>query len=104
MADESTATIKATFTTREAADIAVERLVQEIGINRADVFVEAAGSENTAGTEQSGGDAANSPAEGSAMEPATNGAIMVSADVAASNLDAIRQALRETGASEVTSE
>jgi len=41
MSDDSIATISGTFATREAADRAVEHLVQEHGIDRADIFVQA---------------------------------------------------------------
>jgi hypothetical protein len=33
-------TTSATFKTREAADLAIERLVQQHGISRADIFVQ----------------------------------------------------------------
>jgi hypothetical protein len=102
MADESTTTINATFATREAAEIAVERLVQEIGIDRTDIFIEAAGGDNTAGSQASGGDAAPSDIEGSALEPATNGEIKVSADVATANVESIQQAFRDAGAADVS--
>ena len=42
------------FHSREDADAVVERLVQEYGVNRADIFVAAAGTENSAGDERSG--------------------------------------------------
>ena len=46
----------AKFDTRRDAETAVEHLVQEHGINRADVFVRAAGKANTAGVRAAGGD------------------------------------------------
>ena len=42
-------TLKATFATRREAEMTVERLVQEYGIERTDIFVVADGDENTAG-------------------------------------------------------
>lgn len=57
MSDDSTKTMWATFATREAADHAVEHLVQQCGIIRTDVFVEPEMGANTAGTAPSGGDA-----------------------------------------------
>lgn len=57
MADDSTTTIRATFETREAADLAVEHLVQQHGISRPDIFIQSASERNTAGSAPSGGDA-----------------------------------------------
>jgi len=56
MADDSVKTVCGTFATREEAERAVEHLVQEHGINPADVFVRAQGQRNSAGTETSGAD------------------------------------------------
>lgn len=53
-----TATIERTFNTRRDAELAVERLVQEHGFERTDVFVSSAGDENSAGENRSGGDTA----------------------------------------------
>ncbi|ARM16091.1 UNVERIFIED_ORG: hypothetical protein GGE63_005932 [Rhizobium esperanzae] len=55
MADDSTTTIRATFETREAADRAVEHLVQQHGISRPDIFIQSANNRNTAGAAPSGG-------------------------------------------------
>ncbi|EJL26232.1 hypothetical protein [Novosphingobium sp. AP12] len=52
------ATIERTFESRRDAELAVERLVQEYGFERTDVFVSAAGDENSAGGTPSGGDTA----------------------------------------------
>ena len=49
-------TLNATFETRREAEMTVERLVQEHGLNRADIFIAPAGDENTAGEEQGGSD------------------------------------------------
>lgn len=62
MADDSTTTIRATFRTREAADLAVEHLVQQHGISRPDIFIQSATDRNTAGSEPSGGDASHAAA------------------------------------------
>jgi hypothetical protein len=48
--DESTITIRARFRTREAADLAVEHLVQQVGISRPDIFIQSASDQNTNGT------------------------------------------------------
>lgn len=55
MADDSTTTIRATFESREAADLAVEHLVQHHGISRPDIFVQSASDQNTTGSQVSGG-------------------------------------------------
>ncbi len=59
MERDSTTTIRATFETREAADLAVEHLVQQHGILRPDIFVQSASDGNTAGARPSGGDASH---------------------------------------------
>jgi bifunctional non-homologous end joining protein LigD len=61
MADGSTTTIRATFDTREAADLAVEHLVQQHGISRPDIFIQSATNRNTTGSRPSGGDASHDP-------------------------------------------
>jgi hypothetical protein len=47
MIDESTKTLTATFETREAADLAIEHLVQVQGLDRADISVRAVGASNS---------------------------------------------------------
>ncbi|MFK4874315.1 hypothetical protein [Novosphingobium sp. ZW T3_23] len=51
-------TIERTFSSRREAELAVERLVQEHGFERTDVFISSAGNENSAGNTPSGGDTA----------------------------------------------
>lgn len=51
--------LRATFDTRERADLAVEHLVQEHGVDRSAIFVEPVDDENSAGIRVSGGDAAS---------------------------------------------
>lgn len=62
MAEDSTATIRAMFETRDAADIAVEHLVQQHGISRPDIFIQSASYQKTTGTHSSRGDVARSDA------------------------------------------
>lgn len=95
MSDDSIKTICGTFSTREAADRAVEHLVQEHGIHRADIFVQPRDERNT------GADAAPNQAEGSQFEPALRGSILVSADVGGEKISETEQALRDAGASEI---
>ncbi len=49
-------TIIGSFSTRRQAELAVEHLVQEHGIARTDVFIQAQGRANSAGTELAGAD------------------------------------------------
>lgn len=91
MADESTATIRATFDTREAADVAVEHLVQQHAISRPDIFVQSASDQNTTGTHSSRGDVTRSDAP-------HKGEIEISADIAASRMRDVKKSLADSGA------
>ena len=76
------ATLKATFETRREAEMTVERLVQEHGIERTDVFIAATGDENTVGGEQAGSDTeAGAPSPEARNDAPLNGAVTVSVDV-----------------------
>lgn len=99
--DDNVRTIRGTFATREAADLAIEHLVQEHGIDRADIFVQAKGAANTSGIAPSGGDASGD-GEGSELDPARRGEIEVSADVSREELATAEQAFREAGAAHLT--
>jgi hypothetical protein len=75
-------TLNATFDTRREAEMTVERLVQEHGIDRADIFIAAAGDENSAGEEQAGSDTeAGDPSPEARDDAALNGAVTVSVDI-----------------------
>ncbi|WP_312223693.1 hypothetical protein [Rhizobium rhizoryzae] len=95
MADDSTATIRAMFDTREAADLAVEHLVQQHGISRPDIFIQSASDQNTTGTHSSRGDVARSDAT-------HEGVIEVSADIAASKMQDVQKSLTDSGAIRVS--
>ena len=75
-----TRTITGLFDTRREAEMAVERLVQEHGLDRSRVSAHAAGAENTSGTVASGSDAADAAA-GEPVEGVRKGRIAVSAEV-----------------------
>jgi hypothetical protein len=80
MSDDSTTTIRATFPTREAADLTIEHLVQQHGISRPDIFVQPVASENSAGSAPSGGDVgSNGDAR---IDAPLESEIEVSADIA----------------------
>ncbi|EXS69313.1 hypothetical protein [Sphingobium sp. Ant17] len=56
-----TQTIERSFATRQQAELAVERLVQEHGFERDDIFVSARGEQNSAGEANSDEAADNGP-------------------------------------------
>jgi hypothetical protein len=79
--------ISGSFETRRHAEMAVERLVQEFGIERTDIFIAALGDANSAGTEADGSDnEAASPSPDGRDDAALNGEVTVSVDL---NDDAI---------------
>lgn len=72
-------TLTARFSTRRAAELAIERLVQEHGVDRNDLSVRAEGTQNTSGREISGSDDPSGPPTTEAREDAAlNGAVLVS--------------------------
>jgi hypothetical protein len=90
-------TLTARFKTRRDAEMSVERLVQEYGIERTDIFVAAAGPENTVGEEEAGSDTEGNEqgAEGR-DDAALNGAVEVSVDLEDEKLATkVRQAFEE---------
>lgn len=90
-------TLSAEFETRRDAEMAVERLVQDYGIERTDIFISAAGSDNTVGTQAAGADVESGhPDTEVDANPALNGAITVSVDVEDDGkVDRVRSALNE---------
>lgn len=56
-------TLSGTFDSRRQADLAVERLVQELGNERTDIF-SPAGADNSAGSMRDGADGSTIGAEG----------------------------------------
>ena len=99
-------TITATFSTRRQADVAVEQLVQEFGIERTDVFVVPEAGENSAGTRPDGADVESGhPDVDPAGDPALKGGLVVSIDLADdSALAKVRAALEEHGGRDVATE
>jgi len=97
------ATLTATFNTRRQADLALERLVQELGIERADVFLVPEGNENSAGSDPDGADAESGhPGVDPASDPALAGGIVLSVDLSdEANVGDVRAALRELGGQDV---
>ncbi|NNH60342.1 hypothetical protein HLI01_26805 [Rhizobium laguerreae] len=101
MADDSTTTIRARFETREAADLAVEHLVQQHGISRPDIFIQSASDGNSAGSAPSGGDASHD--DGARRDAPLEGEIEVSVDIASRQVAAVQRSLRAAGAVRVSS-
>lgn len=92
--------LAATFSTREAADLAVEHLVQEHRVDPLAIFVEAVGDNNSVGAVRSGGDspAARSPGRDDAP---LNGTLRVTLATDGRNVSQLRKVLAEAGAVEV---
>jgi hypothetical protein len=108
-------TITGSFNTRREAEMAVEHLVQDYGLDRSAVNVRPAGEENTSGNVASGADAAErhrgsgAPGDpiGDVIQPEGQraeaggigkGAILVSAEVDEDKLDRARASFKEYGA------
>ncbi|KPF46834.1 hypothetical protein [Rhizobium sp. AAP43] len=95
MADNATKTLRATFETREAADLAVEHLVQQHGISRPDIFIQSTSDQNTTGTRSSRGDVDRSDAP-------HEGEIEVSVDIASNLVPTVQRSFGEVGAIRVS--
>ena len=97
-------TLNATFETRREAEMTVERLVQEHGIERANVFIAANGDENSAGEEQAGSDGdAGEPSPEPRGDAPLNGAVSVSVDIEDDAKAAkVREAFAEFNADDVS--
>ncbi|WP_062018571.1 hypothetical protein [Aureimonas sp. AU4] len=96
-------TLTALFETRRDAEMTVERLVQEHGVERSDIFVFAAGDANTAGVEPAGSDVkADQPSMPQRDDAPLNGSIEVSVDIEEEDRAAvIRQAFSEFHAHDI---
>ena len=100
MSDDSNVTIRANFTTREAADLAVEHLVQQQGISRPDIFIQSATDENSAGSQASGGDVSHEG--GSREDGALDAEIEVSVDITSDQIAAVQRIFGDVGAIRVS--
>jgi len=98
-------TIVANFDTRRDAETAVEHLVQEHGIERADIFVRAPGKANTAGTRPAGADVESGhPGVERHGNPELSGPIEVSVECDAGQTTVVRSALEKAGATRLRGE
>lgn len=92
-------TIIGEFDTRRGAELAVEHVVQECGVPRSDVFVQASGGANTVGTHPAGSDAKAAPAPEGHQK--LEGLIEVSVDFHGDAPERIADALKGAGAKTV---
>lgn len=91
-------TLTGTFDSRDQADMAVERLVQEIGIERTDIFVTASGPDNSAGNRTGGADSETVDQDERDDVPLAGG-IMVSINLQDdAKVEVVTAALEEFGA------
>jgi len=92
----------AVFRTRADADLAIEHLAQEYGIDPAFIYVEPVDAENSVGVVASGGDhAAGAPSHHERPDAPLNGSIQLTVPVKHARLPALIKALEETGAVDI---
>ena len=95
-------TIIASIETRRDAEVAVEHLVQQHGVERSDVFIQAEGAANRAGSKLAGADVESGhPGVEKRGDPALNGPIEVSVDCQGTDVRELEQALKEAGVRQV---
>ncbi|MDU0343715.1 hypothetical protein [Bosea rubneri] len=92
-------TLRGLFDTRRDAEMTVERLVQEHGIDRADILIAAAGPSNTAGERVAGADAkAGELSSATRSDAKLDGPIEVAVDIEDANKAAsVRESITEFG-------
>ena len=94
--------ITAVFRSRADADLAIEHLAQEYGIDPAFIYVEPVADENSAGTVPSGGDrAALGPSHADRPDAPLHGAIQLTVSFARNDQYVLRSALKEYGALDI---
>ncbi|MBA2934530.1 hypothetical protein HZF05_10525 [Sphingomonas sp. CGMCC 1.13654] len=96
----------ARFATRRAADLAIEHLVQDMGIERTDIFVSADGADASSGETADGADVESGhPGVPAEKDPALGEAIIVSIDLANErDRDGVVGRLKDLGATSVETE
>lgn len=96
-------TLTAKFNSRRDAEMVVERLVQEHGVERTVIFVAPEGAENSAGGAPSGSDTeAGAPSPAGRGDAQLDGRVVVSVDIEDEALARrVRDAFGEFGASDV---
>ncbi len=100
------ATLKGSFETRRDAEMAIERLVQEYGVERTDIFIAPEGEQNSVGEEIDGSDAqAAEPGFDERDDGAFAGRILLSVDLdEGEKAAAVRSAFEEFGAGGITAD
>ncbi len=94
--------VVAYFDNRREAELALEHLIQERGIERTDVFLQARGAANTAGVKAAGADVESGhPGVAKRGSPKLDGEIELSVDCHGSERDMVMKTLKETGAKTV---
>ncbi|WFU31650.1 hypothetical protein QA635_34955 [Bradyrhizobium brasilense] len=85
-------TVIAEFHTRQAAELAVEHIVQDCGVPGGDVFVRPAGAANTTGDRPAGADAkaAQMPKQGGMLESPIEASLGFHEDVPTRVADALK--------------
>ena len=88
-------TLIARFETRRDAEVAVEHLVQQYGIERLDIFIQAEGAANSAGSKLAGADIESGhPGVEKRGDPALNAPIEVSVDCHGADVREMEHALK----------
>lgn len=94
--------LSAEFATRAQADLAIEHLVQEHGVERATIFVEPIASENTSGVAISGGDASSGrPVSDGRSDAPLHGGLKLSVATTSGNRAILQGALEGAGATSI---
>lgn len=95
--------VSGSFATRRDAEMAVERLVQEHGIDRDDIFIVSAAAENSAGVRKEGADAERAPLGAPRdSQPALTGPIAVTAKIEDAEVDMVCASFKEFGADTIS--
>ncbi|GEP12236.1 hypothetical protein [Methylobacterium gnaphalii] len=90
--------VSADFTTRRDAEMAVEHIVQEHGVDRKAVTVGPSSEENTAGTEAARADVVDGHLKKDTVgKPALAGKVRVSVQISEPDADKVRSSFRTFG-------
>jgi hypothetical protein len=94
--------LTAVFRTRADADLAIEHLAQEHGIDPAFIYAEPVADENSAGVAASGGDhAAGAPSHQERPDAPLHGTIQLTVPVKHAKLAALIKVLEDAGAADI---
>jgi hypothetical protein len=91
------------FETRREAELALEHLVQQVGLSRDAISVLPIGSRNTAGVRKSGSDNADSsPGSRDRDDAALTGAVEISVQIPGNKVQSVRRTLLDAGAQDLS--